>query len=46
MFSWLNDLRIVFKIGLIALLMGGTMVGLVAYMASRMSDADQSYSDS
>ncbi|MEN3286859.1 MAG: hypothetical protein V7634_1159 [Bradyrhizobium sp.] len=45
MFSWLNDLRIVFKIGLIALLMGGTMVGLVADMASRMSGADQSYSD-
>jgi methyl-accepting chemotaxis protein len=45
MFSLLNNLRMVFKVGLIALVMGIVMVGLISYMASRMSAIDQSYSD-
>ena len=45
MFSLFNNLRMVFKIGLIALIMGGVMIGLVSYTGSRMSGMDQSYSD-
>ena len=45
MFSLLNNLRMVFKVGLIALVMGIVMIGLISYMASRMSAIDQSYSD-
>jgi methyl-accepting chemotaxis protein len=45
MFSLLNNLRIVFKIGLIALLMGGVMIGLVSYMGSQMSAIDHAYAD-
>ena len=37
MFSLFNNLRMVFKIGLIALLMGGVTLGLVSYTGSRMS---------
>ncbi|TYO61909.1 methyl-accepting chemotaxis protein [Bradyrhizobium hipponense] len=43
--SLLNNLRIVLKLGLIALVMGGVMVGLVGYMATRMSAIDEAYSD-
>jgi len=45
MFSLLNNLRMVFKVGLIALVMAVVMIGLISYMASRMSAIDQSYSD-
>ena len=45
MFSLLNNLRVAFKIGLIALVMGGVMIGLVSYMGSRMSAIDETYSD-
>jgi methyl-accepting chemotaxis protein len=45
MMSFFNNLRMVIKVGLIALLMGGVMIGLVSYMASRMSAIDQTYSD-
>jgi methyl-accepting chemotaxis protein len=45
MFSLLNNLRMVFKVGLIALLMGSVMIGLVGYMGSRMSAVDKAYSD-
>lgn len=45
MMSLLNNLRIVLKLGLIALVMGGVMVGLVGYMATRMSAIDEAYSD-
>jgi methyl-accepting chemotaxis protein len=45
MFSLFNNLRMVFKIGLIALMMGGVMIGLVSYMGSRMSSIDQAYAD-
>ena len=45
MFSLLNNLRMVFKVGLIALVMGIVMIALISYMASRMSAIDQSYSD-
>lgn len=34
-----------FKVGLIALLMGGAMIGLVSYLGSRMSAMDEAYSD-
>jgi methyl-accepting chemotaxis protein len=45
MLSLLNNLRMVFKIGLIALLMGGVMIGLVSYMSSEMSAIDHAYGD-
>jgi methyl-accepting chemotaxis protein len=45
MFSLLNNLRMVFKVGLIALVMGGVMIALVSYMGSRMSAIDEAYSD-
>src|SRR3954454_9681747 len=45
MFSLFNNLRMVFKIGLIALMMGGVMIGLVSYMGSRMSSIDLAYAD-
>jgi methyl-accepting chemotaxis protein len=41
----LNNLRVVFKIGLIAVFVGVVMLGLVAYMASGMSALDTAYSD-
>jgi methyl-accepting chemotaxis protein len=43
--SLFNNLRMSFKIGLIALLMGGAMIGLVSYLANRMSAMDEAYSD-
>jgi len=45
MFSLLNNLRMVFKVGLIALVMGVVMIGLISHMAGRMSAIDQSYAD-
>jgi methyl-accepting chemotaxis protein len=45
MMSLLNNLRMVFKVGLIALVMGGVMIALVSYMGSRMSAIDEAYSD-
>jgi len=45
MFALFNNLRMVFKIGLIALLMGGVMIGSVSYMGSRMSSVDSAYTD-
>jgi len=35
----------VFKVGLIALLMGAMMIGLVSYMASELSAVDHAYTD-
>jgi methyl-accepting chemotaxis protein len=43
--SLLNNLRMVFKVGLIASLIGAVMFSLVAYMTSGMADLDQAYSD-
>jgi methyl-accepting chemotaxis protein len=43
--SLLNHLRVFSKIGLIALLLGGVMIGLVGYMASEMSALDRAYAD-
>jgi methyl-accepting chemotaxis protein len=43
--SVLNNLRMVFKVGLIAALMGVVMFGLVAYMASGLGSLDEAYSD-
>jgi methyl-accepting chemotaxis protein len=43
--SFLNNLRMVFKVGLIAFLIGAVMFGLVAYMASGMTGQDEAYSD-
>jgi methyl-accepting chemotaxis protein len=43
--SLFNNLRMSFKVGLIALLMGGAMIGLVSYLGSRMSAMDEAYSD-
>src|SRR5690348_11638291 len=45
MISLLNNLRMAFKIGLIALMMGGVTIGLVSYMGSRMSSIDLGYAD-
>ena len=45
MMSVLNNLRMVFKIGVIALLMGAVTVGLISYMASRMTAIDAAYAD-
>jgi methyl-accepting chemotaxis protein len=41
----LSNFRIVFKIGLIALIMGVIMIGLVSYMSSQMSGIDLAYTD-
>ncbi|MGY4309975.1 methyl-accepting chemotaxis protein [Bradyrhizobium sp. USDA 4369] len=41
----LSNIRIVFKIGLIALIMGVIMIGLVSHMSSQMSGIDQGYTD-
>ena len=41
----LKNLRMVFKIGLIAAFVGVVMLGLVAYMASGMTALDEAYSD-
>ena len=35
--SFLNNLRMVYKVGLIAVMMAGVMIGLISYMASKMS---------
>ena len=43
--SFLNNLRMVFKVGLIALVMAAVMIGLISYMASKMSAIDEAYSD-
>jgi len=43
--SLLNNFRMVFKVGLIAALMGVVMFGLVAYMAGGMTSFDEAYSD-
>ncbi len=43
--SLLNNFRMVFKIGLIALLLGAVMIGLISYMANRMTLVDEAYSD-
>jgi methyl-accepting chemotaxis protein len=43
--SLLNNFRMVFKVGLIAALMGTAMFTLVAYMAGGMSSLDEAYSD-
>jgi methyl-accepting chemotaxis protein len=43
--SVLNNLRMVFKVGLIAALMGVVMFCLVAYMAGGMTSLDEAYSD-
>jgi methyl-accepting chemotaxis protein len=45
MISLFNNLRVAFKVGLMAFLMGGIMLGLVGYMSSRMSAVDDAYSD-
>jgi methyl-accepting chemotaxis protein len=45
MMTLLNNLRMVFKIGMIALVMGAVMIGLISYMASRMTVIDAAYSD-
>jgi len=41
----LNNLRVLFKIGLVALILRGTMIALVAHMASGMSVIDRPYLD-
>ncbi|MDU3132804.1 MAG: methyl-accepting chemotaxis protein, partial [Bradyrhizobium sp.] len=41
----LSNFRIVFKIGLIALIMGVIMIGLVSHMSSQMSGIDLAYTD-
>ncbi|HTO63059.1 MAG TPA: methyl-accepting chemotaxis protein [Bradyrhizobium sp.] len=43
--SLLNNFRMVFKVGLIAALMGVVMFSLVAYMAGGMTSLDEAYSD-
>jgi methyl-accepting chemotaxis protein len=43
--SLLNNLRMVFKVGLIAALMGVVMFAVVAYMASGLGSLDEAYSD-
>ena len=43
--SVLSNLRMVFKVGLIATLMGVVMFGLVAYMASGLTALDEAYGD-
>jgi len=43
--SFLNNLRMVYKVGLIALVMTGVTIGLISYMASKMSAIDEAYSD-
>ena len=43
--SVLNNLRMVFKVGLIAALMGVVMFGLVAYMTGGLTSLDEAYSD-
>jgi methyl-accepting chemotaxis protein len=43
--SVLNNLRMVFKVGLIAVLIGIVLFGLVAYMAGGMTSLDEAYSD-
>jgi len=45
MISVFNNLRMVFKIGIIALAMGAVTVGLISYMASRMTAVDAAYAD-
>jgi methyl-accepting chemotaxis protein len=45
MMSLLNNLRMVFKIGIIAILLGAVMVGLIGYMANRMTSVDEAYTD-
>src|SRR5690349_17612731 len=43
--SLLNNFRMVFKVGLIAALMGVVMFAMVAYMASGLGSLDEAYSD-
>jgi methyl-accepting chemotaxis protein len=43
--SLLNNFRMVFKVGLIAALMGVVMFAVVAYMASGLGSLDEAYSD-
>jgi methyl-accepting chemotaxis protein len=43
--SLLNNLRMVFKVGLITALIGVVMFGLVAYMAGGMTALDEAYTD-
>ena len=43
--SLLNNLRMAVKVGLIAFALGMLMIGLVAYMSSRMTAIDAGYSD-
>jgi methyl-accepting chemotaxis protein len=43
--SLLNNFRMVYKVGLIAALMGVVMFGLVAYMAAGTTSLDEAYSD-
>src|SRR5689334_20247779 len=43
--SLLNNFRMVFKVGLIAALMGVVMFAMVAYMANGLGSLDEAYSD-
>jgi hypothetical protein len=43
--SFLNNLRMVYKVGLIALAMACFMIALISYMADRMTAIDEAYSD-
>jgi methyl-accepting chemotaxis protein len=43
--SFLNNLRMVYKVGLIALAMACVMIALIGYMANRMTAIDDAYSD-
>jgi methyl-accepting chemotaxis protein len=43
--SWLNNFKIVYKVGLIVALLAMVMVGLVSFAVSKIKAADDAYSD-
>jgi methyl-accepting chemotaxis protein len=43
--SWLNNFRIIYKIGLIVAMLAMVMVGVVSFAAIRMKGIDDAYSD-
>ena len=43
--SWLNNRKILFKIGLIVFVLGATCVGALTFASQRMSSMAEEYSD-
>jgi methyl-accepting chemotaxis protein len=43
--SWLNNFKIVFKVGLIVAMLSTVMVGLVSFAVMKMRASDEAYSD-